>query len=157
MKNIAISLLSSALGSSFNKRVFSSPAALILRNDIEKLSLLYKLMDLIPEERGIAPMLERVETHIVQQGLADMEANASIITKDCERYVEALLELFTKFSKLVEQATKNDPRFLSARDKGFEEIVNNCSIFKLEIPNKARRYVAISFSSHLTPSQRSLR
>lgn len=97
-------------------------------------------MDQVADGRGITPMLEQMNEYIVQQGLADMRANASTITQDCEKYVEALLDLYNKFSKLVEEATDNDPRFLSARDKGFEEIVNNCSIFMLEIPNKPKRY-----------------
>ncbi|XP_022652014.1 cullin-5-like isoform X2 [Varroa jacobsoni] len=131
--------------------------ALIRANDTEKLALMFKLMDYIGQvqeedpERGnqikspdtsseddaspgIVQMLAHMHEFIVQQGLADMRANADTITQDCEKYVEALLELFNRFSNLVEEAANNDPRFLSTRDKAFEEIVNNCSIFTIHMP-----------------------
>lgn len=66
-------------------------------------------------------------------GLADMVAAADIITQDSEKYVERLLELFRKFSKLVHEAFSDDPRFLTARDKAFKAVVNDTTVFKLEL------------------------
>ena len=40
-----------------------------------------------------------------------------VLLQDSEKYVEELLSLFNRFSKLVEEAFHNDPRFLTARDK----------------------------------------
>ena len=40
-----------------------------------------------------------------------------VFLQDSEKYVEELLSLFNRFSKLVEEAFHNDPRFLTARDK----------------------------------------
>ena len=37
--------------------------------------------------------------------------------QDSEKYVEELLTLFNRFSKLVKEAFNDDPRFLTARDK----------------------------------------
>lgn len=37
--------------------------------------------------------------------------------QDSEKYVEQLLMLFNRFSKLVKEAFSDDPRFLTARDK----------------------------------------
>jgi len=37
--------------------------------------------------------------------------------QDSEKYVEQLLTLFNRFSKLVKDAFQDDPRFLTARDK----------------------------------------
>lgn len=37
--------------------------------------------------------------------------------QDSEKYVEQLLTLFNRFSKLVKEAFQDDPRFLTARDK----------------------------------------
>lgn len=37
--------------------------------------------------------------------------------QDSEKYVEQLLTLFNRFSKLVKEAFHDDPRFLTARDK----------------------------------------
>ena len=37
--------------------------------------------------------------------------------KDSEKFVEQLLELFNRFTKLVEDAFNGDPRFMTSRDK----------------------------------------
>lgn len=42
--------------------------------------------------------------------------------------------LFSRSSKLVKDAFNNDPRFLTARDKAFKTVVNDTSVFKLELP-----------------------
>lgn len=39
-------------------------------------------------------MLQQLERHISQAGLADMVAAADVITQDSEKYVERLLDLF---------------------------------------------------------------
>jgi len=38
------------------------------------------------------------------------------VLQDSEQYVEKLLELFNRFSLLVNQAFTDDPRFLTSRD-----------------------------------------
>lgn len=40
-----------------------------------------------------------------------------VFIQDSEKYVEQLLTLFNRFSKLVKEAFQDDPRFLTARDK----------------------------------------
>ena len=62
-----------------------------------------------------------------------MITSAEIITQDSEKYVERLLGLFTRFSKLVKDSFNDDPRFLTARDKAFKSVVNDTSVFKLEL------------------------
>lgn len=39
------------------------------------------------------------------------------LLQDSEKYVEQLLTLFNRFSRLVKEAFQDDPRFLTARDK----------------------------------------
>jgi len=39
-----------------------------------------------------------------------------VVSQDSEQYVEKLLELFNRFSLLVNQAFTDDPRFLTSRD-----------------------------------------
>ena len=39
------------------------------------------------------------------------------ILKDPEKFVEQLLELFNRFTKLVEDTFDADPRFMTSRDK----------------------------------------
>ena len=41
------------------------------------------------------------------------------LLQDSEKYVDELLTLFNRFSKLVKEAFNDDPRFLTARDKVF--------------------------------------
>ena len=63
-----------------------------------------------------------------------MVASAEVITADSEKYVEQLLELFRRFSLLVSQGFRDDPRFLTSRDKAYKRVVNDTSIFKLDLP-----------------------
>jgi len=108
---------------------------MIKLNETEKLQMMFKLLDRVPD--GIDPMLAVLEGHIYQDGIADMVSSAEVITADSEKYVEQLLELFKKFSMLVKQAFKDDPRFLTSRDKAYKKVVNDTSIFKLELPYKS--------------------
>lgn len=56
--------------------------------------------------------------------------------QDSEKYVERLLELFNKFSLLVKEAFNDDPRFLTARDKAYKQVINDTQVFRLELPSK---------------------
>lgn len=86
--------------------------------------------------------------------------------QDSEKYVEQLLTLFNRFSRLVKEAFQDDPRFLTARDKvshtskfhcnctipvseypqnffqsslqAYKAVVNDATIFKLELPMKQK-------------------
>ncbi|KAM7306180.1 hypothetical protein ISCGN_009920 [Ixodes scapularis] len=58
--------------------------------------------------------------------------------QDSEKYVEQLLDLFERFSLLVKEAFNDDPRFLTARDKAFKQVVNDTSVFRLELPSKQK-------------------
>ncbi|XP_054271680.1 cullin-5-like [Macrosteles quadrilineatus] len=122
------------LVSTFKYTILAECAGMIKSNETEKLQLMFKLMDRVPD--GIAPMLKDLEEHIVSAGLADMVASADIITQDSEKYVERLLELFNEFSLLVKEAFNDDPRFLTARDKAYKTVVNDTTVFRLELPSK---------------------
>ena len=93
-----------------------------------------KLMDRVTD--GVTPMLKDLEEHISSAGLADMMAAVDVITQDSEKYVERLLELFRRFSALVKDAFGDDPRFLTARDKAYKLVVNDASVFRLELPSR---------------------
>lgn len=106
-------------------------APLIAAGETERLQLMFKLLDRVPG--GVDPMLRDLEQHIISAGLADMKFAADVITQDSEKYVERLLDLFKRFSTLVEEAFLDDPRFLTARDKAYKTVVNDTSVFKLEL------------------------
>ncbi|ELK38227.1 Cullin-5, partial [Myotis davidii] len=125
-----------ALVTSFKETILAECQGMIKRNETEKLHLMFSLMDKVPN--GIEPMLKDLEEHIISAGLADMVAAAETITTDSEKYVEQLLTLFNRFSKLVKEAFQDDPRFLTARDKAYKAVVNDATIFKLELPLKQK-------------------
>ncbi|XP_055370034.1 cullin-5 isoform X3 [Betta splendens] len=125
-----------ALVTSFKETILAECPGMIKRNETEKLHLMFSLMDKVPS--GIEPMLKDLEEHIINAGLADMVAAAETITSDSEKYVEQLLTLFNRFSKLVKEAFQDDPRFLTARDKAYKAVVNDATIFKLELPMKQK-------------------
>uniref|UniRef100_A0A8C1JPN9 Cullin-5 n=2 Tax=Cyprinus carpio TaxID=7962 RepID=A0A8C1JPN9_CYPCA len=125
-----------ALVTSFKETILAECPGMIKRNETEKLHLMFSLMDKVPS--GIEPMLKDLEDHIMSAGLADMVASAETITTDSEKYVEQLLTLFNRFSKLVKEAFQDDPRFLTARDKAYKAVVNDATIFKLELPLKQK-------------------
>lgn len=90
----------------------------------------------------------------------------TLFYQDSEKYVEQLLTLFNRFSRLVKEAFQDDPRFLTARDKvsatftsltidstqqhlinsfsppnfpqAYKAVVNDATIFKLELPMKQK-------------------
>ncbi|XP_077447632.1 cullin-5 isoform X2 [Stigmatopora argus] len=125
-----------ALVTSFKETILAECPGMIKRNVTEKLYLMFSLMDKVPG--GIDPMLKDLEEHIMSAGLADMVASAETITSDSEKYVEQLLTLFNRFSRLVKEAFRDDPRFLTARDKAYKAVVNDATIFKLELPTKQK-------------------
>uniref|UniRef100_A0A1B0FBN3 Cullin-5 n=1 Tax=Glossina morsitans morsitans TaxID=37546 RepID=A0A1B0FBN3_GLOMM len=124
--------------------IIAECAPLIKEYETDRLNLMFRLLDRVPN--GVDPMLRDLEAHIVSAGLADMLSASEIITQDSEKYVERLLELFKKFSALVKNAFSDDPRFLTARDKAFKTVVNDTSVFKLELPtgiqNRGVKYTA---------------
>ncbi|MCL4124963.1 UNVERIFIED_CONTAM: hypothetical protein GTU68_018983 [Idotea baltica] len=124
------------LVTNFKDTILAECLQMIKNNETEKLQLMFKLMDRVPD--GIQPMLEALEEYIVSAGLADMVAAADTITQDSEQYVEKLLDLFHKFSLLVKDAFSEDPRFLTARDKAYKQVINDTGVFRLELPSKSK-------------------
>ncbi|KAG1649294.1 Cullin-5 [Nymphon striatum] len=124
------------LVSDFKESILSECASMIKDNETQKLRLMFKLIDRVPE--GINPMLHDLESHIISSGLDAMYSSAPLITQDSEKYVEQLLELFQRYSNLVKEAFDDDPRFLTARDKAYQQVVNDTTVFKLELPMRQK-------------------
>ncbi|EDW58970.1 cullin-5 [Drosophila virilis] len=120
--------------------------ALIRDYETDRLNLMFRLMDRVLDGEGVEAMMGDLQRHIKSAGLADMQSASEIITQDSEKYVERLLELFNKFSDLVRNAFNDDPRFLTARDIAFKMVVNDTSVFKMELPtsiaNRGVKYTA---------------
>lgn len=120
------------LVATFKPAILAECPRMIQHRQTDKLRLMLKLMDKVPE--GVGPMLRNLEEHIVSAGLADMMAAVDVITQDSEKYVDRLLDLFRRFSILVKEAFDDDPRFLTARDKAYKLVVNDATVFRLELP-----------------------
>lgn len=79
-----------------------------------------------------------------------VSSSKTVITQESEKYVERLLELFRRYSSLVKDAFNNDPRFLTARDKAFKTVVNDVTVFKLELPTT----MAVRTNKQTTPESK---
>ena len=121
---------------SFKELMLAEAAQMISDNETEKLALMFGLVDRIPG--AIDPVLQDLETHIINQGLTDMKFSAETIVSDPEQYIEKLMDLFNRFSSLVKNAFHNDRRFLAWRDKAFQMVVNDTSVFNIKLPTKNR-------------------
>lgn len=137
---------------SIKDTILAECSTMIKRNETDKLQLMFRLIDRVPG--GITPMLQDIENHIINQGLADMMACAEIITQDSEKYVEQLLEMFRRFSKLVKDAFDDDARFLTSRDKAFKQVVNDTSVFRLELPTRTRNTGGLIGANKIQPESR---
>ncbi|CAK9295071.1 unnamed protein product [Gordionus sp. m RMFG-2023] len=116
----------------FKEVIVENVNKLIAENDIKNLNTTYKLI--VKSKRNIiSDILPILESHIYKDGVDDMVSCASTILSDPEKYVEKLLSLFNKYTNLIETAFQNDPKFLICRDKAFTSIVNDTSIFKLDL------------------------
>ncbi|VDK66123.1 unnamed protein product [Onchocerca ochengi] len=115
----------------FQEQILAECPTLISEGQIEKLRMLYRLINRTSD--GIDNVLKFLDTFIRTEALNDMRANANTITTDPEKYVEQLLTMFSKFSLLVADAFYDDPRFLTTRDKAFQDVVNDTCIFRMEI------------------------
>lgn len=120
----------------FREQILVECPNMINQNETKKLELMFKLMDRVGPD-GVDPMLESLEKHIFEAGIADMMAAAKTITTDSEKYVERLLDLFNRFSTLVKEAFNDDARFMTSRDKAYRRVVNDLSIFSLDLPVKS--------------------
>ncbi|VDM56359.1 unnamed protein product [Angiostrongylus costaricensis] len=126
----------------FEDQILAECPSLIARNDVEKLRMMYRLIKWTPS--GIEVVLKAVDNHIRGEGLDDMKENASTITTDPEKYISQLLSMFGRFSTLVKEGFYDDARLLTARDKAFRALVNDTTIFKMELPmGKKSRGVAV--------------
>ncbi|VDM96638.1 unnamed protein product [Thelazia callipaeda] len=115
----------------FQEQILAECPALISEGRTDKLRLLYRLIN--RTSNGIDNILKFLSAFIKAEALNDMRANSSTITTDPEKYVEQLLSMFLKFSILIKDGFYDDPRFLTMRDKAFQDVVNDTCVFKMEI------------------------
>ncbi|TKR86667.1 hypothetical protein L596_011212 [Steinernema carpocapsae] len=121
----------------FQEQLYGEFRTLIAHNQLDKMKLLFRLMN--QTDSGVPVLLHIIHDHIKSDGIKDMRESAATIVADAEKYVEKLLAMFERFTKVISEAFEDDPRFLTTRDKAFQEVVNDTSIFSLElVGNKGR-------------------
>ncbi|XP_077975041.1 cullin-5-like [Styela clava] len=133
---ILVKSVVSTLVEKFLMTILSECLPLIRQNNTEELNLMFSLVDRIPD--AVTKILEVLESYIVDEGKINMHESREIITADSEKYIEKLLSLFERFSKLVKDSFNDDPRFLTTRDKAFEIVVNDRSVFELDLNTKTK-------------------
>ena len=97
---------------------------ILLDNDREDdMARMYKLLARIPE--GLDPLRTRFELHVRQAGLLAVEKVAGQgEALDPKAYVDALLEVHTQYSALVQKAFTGESEFVRSLDNACREYVN---------------------------------
>uniref|UniRef100_A0A914Y272 Cullin-5 n=1 Tax=Panagrolaimus superbus TaxID=310955 RepID=A0A914Y272_9BILA len=119
------------LYNNYEEQILAECVPLIKANDIEKLQMIYRVAH--RTANGNKTMKDTLFHYIRREGLDQMIQNAEAISSDCDKYVEQLLEMHGRFTRLVKEAFNNDSKYLTERDKAFKEIVNSTEVFKLDV------------------------
>lgn len=103
---------------------------ILLDNDrYDDMQRMYNLLSRIPE--GLEPLRVKFETHVRKAGLAAVVKIAADADKiEPKVYVDALLEIHTKYQGLVKQAFKDEPEFTRSLDNACREFVNRNQVCK---------------------------
>uniref|UniRef100_A0A0N5A665 Cullin-5 n=1 Tax=Parastrongyloides trichosuri TaxID=131310 RepID=A0A0N5A665_PARTI len=115
----------------FLEEIIGEVRLLIKDNDVEKLSIIYTALN--RTKTGIASILEILKEYITEEGLTAMRENSQTVASDPEKFVEQLLEMFNKFTLLIDNAFDGDIRFKTIRDVAFKVVVNSTEVFKMEM------------------------
>jgi cullin 1 len=103
--------------------------ALLDSDRVEDLGRMYKLLARIPD--GLDPLRARFETHVRKCGLAAVERIAvDGDDLDPKVYVQALLEVHTKYQDLVNTAFGGESEFVRSLDNACREFVNRNKVCK---------------------------
>ncbi|KAF2768296.1 Cullin-domain-containing protein [Teratosphaeria nubilosa] len=96
----------------------------LLDNDREEdMARMYKLLARIPE--GLDPLRERFEKHVRRAGLLAVEKVAAQgDAVDPKAYIDALLEVHTQYSALVQKSFNGESEFVRSLDNACKEYMN---------------------------------
>ncbi|GAB7349008.1 hypothetical protein MBLNU459_g7981t3 [Dothideomycetes sp. NU459] len=102
----------------------------LLDNDRQDdMARMYKLLARIPE--GLDPLRTRFESHVLRAGNAAVEKVAAAgDSVDPKTYVDALLEVHSKYSDLVTYAFNGESEFVRSLDNACRNYVNRNAICK---------------------------
>ncbi|KAI5785046.1 Cullin [Peziza echinospora] len=103
----------------------------LLDNDRQSdLARMYNLLSRIPD--GLEPLRRKFETHVRNAGLSAIEkvANEGGDNLDPKVYVDALLEVHSRYQNLVNVAFKGEAEFVRSLDNACREFVNRNVVCK---------------------------
>uniref|UniRef100_A0A0N5BD67 Cullin-5 n=1 Tax=Strongyloides papillosus TaxID=174720 RepID=A0A0N5BD67_STREA len=120
----------------FADEILSEVRSLIKDNDVPRLSIIYKALNKTSDK--MESVLEVLKEYITEEGLSTMRENALTVASDPEKFVEQLLTMYSKFSKLIDEAFNGDIRFKTIRDVAFNIVANSTDVFKMEIPTRVK-------------------
>lgn len=106
----------------------------------EDLGRMYQLVMRIPN--GLGELKNRLEAHITNQGLSAMEKCGESALQDPKIYVNTILQVHKKFSKLVQEAFLNNSGFVTALDKAFGKFINKNAITDMSNSTKSPELLA---------------
>ncbi|CAG8496671.1 9525_t:CDS:10, partial [Paraglomus occultum] len=86
----------------------------------------YALLSRIPG--GVSKLLETFEQYVANLGKKLIINMGNSIAKDSRDYVESLVSLHTKYSRICQKVFSNDSAFVAALDKAFRTVVNDSSM-----------------------------
>lgn len=105
---------------------------LLLDNErTDDLTRMYKLLSRIKD--GLDPLRNRFEAHVRKAGLTSVDkvaASASAESIEPKVYVDALLEVHSKYSQLVTVAFAGESEFVRSLDNACKEFVNRNEVCK---------------------------
>ncbi|KAF1345256.1 Cullin [Delphinella strobiligena] len=105
---------------------------ILLDNDrYDDMARMYKLLARIPD--GLDPLRNRFESHVLRAGNTAVDKVAASAEKgsiDPKTYVDALLEVHTKYSGLVQKAFNGESEFVRSLDNACRNYVNRNAICK---------------------------
>jgi cullin 1 len=99
----------------------------LLRDEkIEDLRMLFELINRI--NKADEPIQKDLETYAYQIGMDEISAKKETAIKEPKVYVETIIEVYEKFSKIVTQSFCNSQGYTVALDKAFSKLINDNAV-----------------------------
>lgn len=99
-------------------------------NDGHKLKLLYVFMS----HKGDSfrqRFFALWSNHIVRSGLDNLASLSPIISSNCEKFVDRVIEMFNQYDEMIKQSFSDEPKAKHMLDQAFQLIVNDPRVFKI--------------------------
>lgn len=99
-------------------------------NDGHKLKLLYVFMS----HKGDSfrqRFFALWSNHMIRSGLDNLASLSPIISSNCEKFVDRVIETFNQYDEMIKQSFSDEPKAKHMLDQAFQLIVNDPRVFKI--------------------------